>query len=115
MRREVVNANLWGFFKPGNLKFGGLLTNMQTTSDQNPATVSENAYPPMSLSKFIEETGLSPTTIWRYRSKGWLKTFNIAGRQYISRAAIAEFNRRCESGEFSAAPANPSKLKGGTK
>jgi len=90
---------------------------MQSTSNENHGTsdLGTNAYPPMSLSKFIEETGLSPTTIWRYRKMGWLKTFNIAGRQYIARAAIAEFNRRCESGEFSATPANPSRKKGGAK
>jgi len=47
--------------------------------------------PIMSLDKFIEQTGLSAVTLWRYRKKGMLSTVNIAGRQYILRAEIARF------------------------
>jgi len=65
--------------------------------------------PPMSLDKFMQETGFSPVTIWRYRKKGWLETTNIAGRHYVTREAIATFNRRAGNGEFSKAPRNPSK------
>ncbi len=66
-----------------------------------------NAQPPISLDKYLEESGLSSVTAWRYRQKGWLKTINICGRHYLSREAIAEFNRRAEAGEFSKVPRNP--------
>lgn len=56
--------------------------------------------PPISLSKFIEMTGLSEATIWRFRKRGFLKTYGIANRQYLTRGDIAEFNRRLKSGEF---------------
>jgi hypothetical protein len=48
-----------------------------------------DAEPMMSLDKFIEQTGLSAVTVWRYRKKGMLTTVNICGRQYILRAEIA--------------------------
>ncbi len=48
----------------------------------------------MSLDKFIEQTGLSAVTLWRYRKNGFLKTVNICGRHYILRAEIARFNER---------------------
>jgi predicted site-specific integrase-resolvase len=61
--------------------------------------------PIMSLDKFIEQTGLSAVTVWRYRKKGMLTTVNICGRQYILRAEIARFKQRAAAGEF-AKPAN---------
>jgi hypothetical protein len=54
----------------------------------------------MSLDKFMEQTGLSPTTIWRWRKKGMLTTVNICGRRYILRSEIARFNERTAAGEF---------------
>jgi len=60
--------------------------------------------PPISVSLFSEKSGLSEVTLWRYRQKGWIKTHNIAGRQYISRADVAEFNRRMKAGEFASEP-----------
>jgi hypothetical protein len=33
--------------------------------------------PMMSLDKFMEQTGLSPATQWRWRKKGVLTTVNI--------------------------------------
>jgi len=56
--------------------------------------------PPICLDKFATDSGLCTATLWRYRKKGWLKTLNICGRQYITRTAIAEFNMRAERGEF---------------
>ena len=56
--------------------------------------------PMMSLDKFLEQTGLSNTTVWRYRKQGILNTVNIYGRQYILRSEIARFNARAASGEF---------------
>ena len=54
----------------------------------------------MSLSKWLEQLGVTPCTAWRWRKRGWLKTINIAGRQYVTLEAITEFQRRAASGEF---------------
>lgn len=64
----------------------------------------------MSLDKFITDSGLSPVTVWRYRKRGWLKTVNIAGRHYVPRTAILEFNQRAAAGEFAQEPARPGKF-----
>ncbi len=66
-----------------------------------------NAQPPLALDKYLHESGISPVTAWRYRRKGWLKTINICGRHYVTRAAIADFNRRAQAGEFSKTLRNP--------
>ena len=71
---------------------------------------SLDAEPMMSLDKFIEQTGLSAVTVWRYRKKGMLTTVNICGRQYILRAEIARFNERAAAGEFAKAPNYPRKF-----
>jgi predicted site-specific integrase-resolvase len=63
----------------------------------------------MSLDKFIEQTGLSAVTVWRYRKNGMLTTVNICGRQYILRAEIARFNQRAAEGEFAKPPNQPRK------
>jgi predicted site-specific integrase-resolvase len=47
-----------------------------------------DAEPMMSLDKFLEQTGLSNTTVWRYRKQGMLNTVNIYGRQYILRSEM---------------------------
>lgn len=65
------------------------------------------AHPPISLDAFMRESGLSPSTCWRYRRKGWLKTITIAGRHYITRESIAEFNARAAAGEFAGSVSNP--------
>jgi hypothetical protein len=70
---------------------------------------SLDAEPMMSLDKFIEQTGLSPVTVWRYRKKGMLTTVNICGRHYILRAEIARFNERATAGEFAKPPNQPRK------
>ena len=56
--------------------------------------------PPIALDKFLEESGISATTLWRYRRAGWLTTLNICGRHYLTRAEIMRFNTRAASGEF---------------
>ena len=63
----------------------------------------------MALSKFARESGISPVTLWRWRRLGWLQTLNVAGRQYISGQAIAEFQRRAEAGEFAKVHVVPQK------
>jgi len=39
---------------------------------------SLDAEPMMSVDKFIEQTGLSAVTVWRYRKKGMLTTVIFA-------------------------------------
>lgn len=53
-----------------------------------------------SLNKWVEEIGVTPTTAWRWRKRGILKTVNIYGRLYITEEDISEFNRRARAGEF---------------
>ena len=52
------------------------------------------------LSRWLKGLGVSNCTAWRWRKKGWLRTVNIAGRQYLTREAIDEFERRALAGEF---------------
>ncbi|MBI5383167.1 MAG: hypothetical protein HZA90_00625 [Verrucomicrobia bacterium] len=54
----------------------------------------------ISLSAWIEQVGVTACTAWRWRRKGWLKTVNICGRQYLTRQAIEDFLARAEMGEF---------------
>ena len=64
-------------------------------------TTSLQGEPPTSYAVFLQETGVSPVTGWRWEKKGLLKTINILGRKYISREEIRRFNARAEAGEFS--------------
>ena len=68
--------------------------------------------PPLALDKFIEQSGLSMVTVWRYRRAGWLKTLNICGRHYLTRSEIARFNARAAAGEFAKAPTKPKRRRG---
>jgi hypothetical protein len=70
----------------------GMHTNDHETK-RNPNTFRDSE-PPMALDKFIEQTGLSPVTIWRFRKKKFLQTVNICGRHYVLRSEIARFNCR---------------------
>ena len=44
--------------------------------------------------------GISSTTAWRWRRRGWIEVITIAGRNYVSEDAIAAFERRAAAGEF---------------
>jgi hypothetical protein len=68
-------------------------SNGKTYLNPGPAVVS--------LSRWLEQVGVTTCTAWRWRKKGWLKTINIAGRQYLTQEAIDEFHRRASAGEFS--------------
>ena len=63
----------------------------------------------VSLSKWLAEVGIAPITAWRWRRKGWLKTVNIAGRQYLTQEGIDEFHRRAVAGEFARVHKVPSR------
>ncbi len=67
----------------------------------------------VALNKWRADMGISNPTCWRWRRAGWLQTINISGRVYVTAAAIAEFTRRAEAGEFSKVHTVPAKQKGG--
>ena len=52
------------------------------------------------LNAFCRGVGISTITAWRFRKRGWLRTENIAGRQYITAEAVEEFLRRAKAGDF---------------
>jgi predicted site-specific integrase-resolvase len=54
----------------------------------------------ISLQQWLADVGVTACTAWRWRKKGWLKTVNICGRQYLTQEAIEEFKRRAAAGEF---------------
>jgi hypothetical protein len=89
----------------------GMHTNDHETKG-NPNTFLDSE-PPMALDKFIEQTGLSPVTIWRFRKKKFLQTVNICGRHYVLRSEVARFNSRALAGEFSKPFARPSATSAG--
>ena len=80
----------------------------QTNSSQSGDVLPLSAFPPISLDLFMRQTGLSPASCWRYRKRGWLKTVVIANRHYVTREAIADFNKRAAQGEFAGTIPNPS-------
>jgi hypothetical protein len=67
--------------------------------------------PPIALDKFIEQSGISTVTVWRWRRAGMLTTLNICGRLYLTRSEIARFLKRAASGEFAKASAQPERGK----
>src|SRR3569833_1966793 len=66
---------------------------------------------PIALDKFIQTVGITDTTAWRWRKKGWLETANIAGRVYVTPEAAREFNRRMLAGEYAKKHVAPKKKK----
>jgi hypothetical protein len=64
-------------------------------------TPSPNSPTILGASFVQETTPVTTCTAWRWRKRGWLKTVNIAGRQYLTQEAIDEFYRRATAGEFS--------------
>jgi hypothetical protein len=63
----------------------------------------------IALNHWLASVGVTAVTAWRWRKLGWLKTTNIAGRVYLTQAAIDEFTRRAEAGEFAQAHVTPGK------
>ena len=60
------------------------------------------------LSRWAEENGVTRATCWRWRRDGLISTFDIYGRQYITREEEERFFRRAVSGEFHRDPRTPS-------
>jgi hypothetical protein len=50
------------------------------------------------------DRGVSDVTLWRWRTRGWIKTANVSGKIYVDLASLADFDRRAAAGEFSKAP-----------
>jgi hypothetical protein len=63
----------------------------------------------ISLTRWLQEVGVTACTAWRWRKKGWLKTVNICGRQYLTQEAIEEFRGRAKRGEFAQVHKAPSR------
>ena len=68
-----------------------------STTDETPELISFAAW--------LRQIGRSDTTGWRWVKSGWLHPINIAGRPYLKRDDIQEFQQRAERGEFAKAPA----------
>ena len=79
-------------------------------TNDNANTRSIDSEPPIALDKFIEQSGCSAVTVWRYRRAGWLNTLNICGRHYLTRSEIARFNARAAAGEFAKRPSQPKRI-----
>jgi len=71
----------------------GSVSEINNSGSVGPAAV-------IALNRWLEQVGVTPCTAWRWRRRGWLKTINIAGRQYLTQEAIDEFHRRAVAGEF---------------
>ena len=68
--------------------------------------------PLVSVATFCRGIGRSPVTLWRWQKLGWLDaSVNIAGKPYLTRAAIERWTARAVAGEFSRAPHAPRKVK----
>ena len=50
--------------------------------------------------EWLASLGRSKASGWRYRKQNLIPTVNLVGRIFVSRAAIAEFERRALAGEF---------------
>lgn len=48
-----------------------------------------------------ERLGRTKPVLRSYRKRGWLETVDIAGRVFVSQAALDRFVARAEAGEFS--------------
>jgi hypothetical protein len=57
--------------------------------------------------RWLAEIGISACSGWRFRKRGAIQTVSLYGRLYVSRAAIAEFERRAAAGEFARAVKPP--------
>ena len=63
----------------------------------------------IALNHWLTSIGVRSITVWRWRKKGWITVQNIAGRCYISRETIADFERRAAAGEFAQVHKAPKK------
>lgn len=69
----------------------------------------------VSYEQWRTELGISSCSAWRFRKRGAIKTVTLYGRLYVSRSAIAEFERRAAAGEFAGARKSPKSFKSQTE
>jgi hypothetical protein len=81
---------------------------MKSLENINGSGVGEG---PIAFQRFLRQIPVSDVTGWRWEKLGWIKTVNIAGRRYVTRAAVDEFNRRAVAGEFSRFHPTPTRPK----
>jgi len=77
--------------------------------------ITEGGESPLLISqaKFARQIGRDTVTLWRWQKNGWLDTpVNIAGKPYLTRAAIERFVARASSGEFAKPSHAPLREKG---
>lgn len=65
-----------------------------------------------SFSKWLETIPVSSTTGWRWIKRGWITPINIAGRLYLTRAEIENFETRAANGEFARRPSGAARPSG---
>jgi hypothetical protein len=63
-------------------------------------TATTRASDLVAYDEWLNQLSITHATGWRWRKRGWIPTVNICGRVYVSRTAIAEFERRAATGEF---------------
>lgn len=73
---------------------------MKDPTAQPPGTVPLLPGVPIGIKQFIQQTGISEPTCWRWRREGKLKATNINGRLFVMPDELARFNQRAAAGEF---------------
>lgn len=58
----------------------------------------------LALNRWLRKWGRSESTGRRWEQRGWLRTFIIAGKKYVSAAAQREFEARALRGDFARVP-----------
>ena len=61
----------------------------------------------VSFDAWLLNIGKTRCTGFRWRKAGMIQTFNIHGRQYLTREEIAKFEQRALSGEFAKKATTP--------
>jgi len=49
---------------------------------------------------WLAQSGVSRSTGWRWRHRGWIKTVNVGGRVFVTEDEIWRFTERVRAGEF---------------
>ena len=55
----------------------------------------------LAFDRWLKDIDKTPATGWRWRKRGWIQTYNICGRVYVTRDEIKRFEARVMAGEFS--------------
>jgi hypothetical protein len=66
----------------------------------SPIKSGEETHLPIPYRQLLKSLNMSPTTGWRLRKRGWLRTHAVAGKLYVPHQALELFLSRLEAGEF---------------